>query len=84
MKKRSPIIWSLFLLYTLISEDVKRNFFLKAGIEPPSTPLLGLQSTRGSRKKKNVFDGTARKHRRVLHCPVASADEKSRGARPHG
>ena len=64
----------------------KETFLLKVGIEPPSTPLLGFQGSRGSRKmkKKCVFGGTVRKHRRVLHCPVASADETSRDARAPG
>ena len=31
-----------------------------------------------------VFSGTVRTHRRVLHCPMACAGERSRGARPPG
>ena len=82
-KINKSINCSPFLLYTLISKDKKRIFPSKVGIELPSTSLLGFQGSRGSRKK-NVFGGTVRKHRRSLHCPVASADKKSRGARAPG
>ena len=78
------------------------TFMSKVGIEPPSTPLLGFQGSRGSRRIKViinqafivpliypdflicVFSGTVRTHRRVLHCPMACADERSRGARSPG
>ena len=32
----------------------KKTFSSNVGIEPPSTPLLGFQGRRGSRKKKMI------------------------------
>ena len=56
----------------------KEAFSSKVGIVPSS-------SSEGSRKtKKCVLDWTVRKQRSELHCPVACADKKSRGARAPG
>ena len=75
---RSLINHSLFLLYTLISKDERKKND-EGGNRTTVNAIV-----RVSIYEKLYNDGTVRKRRRVLHRPVASADERSRGARPPG
>ena len=79
IKKRSLISHSLVLLYTLILKDENKKNIVEGGNRTTVNAIVRDQSSRGSR-----MGGTVRKHRRVLRCPVASANERNRGARPPG